>query len=122
MFSVSFVRNPFFAQSLNALNFTYQLLRILESNFKKMQTFLSYGDGESATALSFRNERIIELLERSKQKSANSKLALIQSLVDSCLVLQEDCDQKLTEITSEYKKEFHISSIKIQLKKHLNNT
>lgn len=87
-----------------------------------MQTFLSYGDGESAIPITFRNERIIVLLEKTKHKSANSRLAEIQALADSCLDLQEECDRKLVSITNDYKKELNISSIKLQIKKHLNSS
>ena len=104
------------------MNYTYQLLLVLESSFKKMQTFLSYGDGESAVKITFRNERIIELLERSKKRSANSKLDEIQTLANSCLALQKECEEKLGSIANEYKKDFYKSSVKIQLKEHLNYT
>ncbi len=104
------------------LNRSFQLLKILKSNLKKMQILLSYGDGESAILIAYKNERIIFLLESNKKKNAKSRLAEMQVLADDCILLQEDCDRKLVSITSEYKKEYNIHTIKRQLLEHLNNT
>ncbi|MBP9889955.1 MAG: hypothetical protein KBF93_26895 [Leptospiraceae bacterium] len=102
------------------MQYTFQLLRILKSNLEKMQTLLSYGDGESAVKISFQNERILSLLEKYKEPSAKSDVAL-QTLVNACLILQEDCDKKLQSITSEYKKELNTHMIKRQILEHLEN-
>lgn len=97
------------------------LLRILKSNLQKMQTLLSYGDGESAVKITFQNERIIALLDSCKNAQATDELK-IQELVEDCLLLQEDCDSKLKSIALEYKKELNIHLIKNQLHRHLKNT
>ena len=102
------------------MQYTFQLLRILKSNLEKMQTLLSYGDGESAVKISFQNERILSLLEKYKEPSGNLDVAQ-QALVSDCLILQEDCDKKLQSITSEYKKELNNHMIKRQLLEHLEN-
>jgi len=101
------------------MQYTFQLLRILKSNLEKMQTFLSYEDGESAVKITFQNDRILVLLEKYKTESAKSGVTQIQDLVNTCITLQEDCDQKLQSITSEYKKEFNTHLIKRQVLEHL---
>ena len=97
------------------------LLRILKSNLQKMQTLLSYGDGESAVKITSQNERIIALLDSCKNRQASEDIK-IQELVEDCLLLQEDCDNKLESIALEYKKELNIHLIKNQLHRHLKNT
>lgn len=87
-----------------------------------MQTLLSYGDGESAVKITHQNERILFLLEHHKDKNIKSKVIEIRELVECCLRLQQDCDEKLESITSEYKKELNTHLIKRQLKTHLKNT
>ena len=87
-----------------------------------MQTLLSYGDGESAVKITHQNERILFLLEHHKDKNIHSKVTEIRELVESCLRLQQDCDEKLESITFEYKKELNTHLIKRQLKTHLKNT
>jgi hypothetical protein len=87
-----------------------------------METFLSYGDGESAVKITSQNERILFLLEHYKDKNARAKTEEIRDLVDACLILQEDCDRNLQSITSEYKKELNTHLIKRQIIEHLKNT
>lgn len=83
-----------------------------------MQTFLDYGDGESAVKISFQNERIISLLEIPKIKKEQTTPS-IQKVASECIILQEDCDTKLRMIASELKKELNTSMVKRQIKLHL---
>lgn len=103
------------------MNFPLQLLKILKSNLQKMQSLLSYGDGETAVQITFQNEKIIGLLEKYKSFLNESMTSDLQNLIKDCSYLQEECDEKLQAITSEYKKELNIHLIKRQLFTHFNN-
>ncbi|HMV46080.1 MAG TPA: hypothetical protein PK079_19360 [Leptospiraceae bacterium] len=83
-----------------------------------MQTFLSYGDGESAVKITFQNERILDLLEHPKAKK-DSEYDELNTLVLDCISIQEKCDSMLVAISLEYKKELNTHMIKRQLKSHL---
>lgn len=104
------------------MNYNFQLLKILKSNLEKMQTLLSYGDGESAVKISFQNERILHLFESTKVKNQTNSQKNIRDLVDTCMYLQEENDLKLRSITDDYKNELNTYSIKRQIIMHLKNT
>lgn len=87
-----------------------------------MQALLAYGDGEAAVKITFQNERILFLLGTVRDSGDKSNISATRELVESCLLLQEDCDGKLESIASEYKKEFNSVSIKRQVSEHLKNT
>lgn len=84
-----------------------------------MQTYLSYGDGESAVKISFQNERILHLFESTKVKNQTNSQKNIRDLVDTCMYLQEENDLKLRSITDDYKNELNTYSIKRQIIMHL---